>query len=170
MGVALLRRCGFRMFAELALTALATEIAFGFPDAIYRRIGHPVSWLGVLIARREDLWNRRKFSPLTRRLFGIATLLLLIVVCGVAGMVVSLLTERFLPAYASLLVCGTVASTCLAQRSLDAHVRAVADALEQKGIEGGRHAVSQIVGRDTANLDEAFPAPSSTKRSTPPTA
>src|SRR5882724_2191277 len=61
MDFALLRRSGFRMFAELALTALATEVAFGFPDAIYRRIGHPVSWLGVLIARREDLWNRRKF-------------------------------------------------------------------------------------------------------------
>jgi adenosylcobinamide-phosphate synthase len=143
------------MFAELALTALATEIAFGFPDAIYRRIGHPVSWIGALIARREDLWNRRKFSPLTRRMFGIATLLLLIVVCGVAGMVASLLAEHFLAPFASLLICGAVASTSLAQRSLDTHVRAVADALEQKGIEGGRYAVSQIVGRDTANLDEA---------------
>jgi adenosylcobinamide-phosphate synthase len=143
------------MFAELALTALATEVAFGFPDAIYRRIGHPVSWLGVLIARLEDRWNRSKFLPLTRRMFGIATLLLLIVVCGVAGMVVSLLAERFLPSFASLLVCGAAASTCLAQRSLDTHVGAVADALEQKGIEGGRHAVSQIVGRDTAELDEA---------------
>jgi adenosylcobinamide-phosphate synthase len=54
-----------------------------------------------------------------------------------------------------MLVCGAAASTCLAQRSLDTHVRAVADALEQKGIESGRHAVSQIVGRDTAELDEA---------------
>jgi len=155
MDFALLRRSGFRMFAELALTALAFEAAFGFPDAIYRRIGHPVSWIGSLIARREQLWNRRKFSPLTRRMFGIATLLLLIAVCGVAGMAVSLLAERFLPSFASMLLCGAVASTCLAQRSLDTHVRAVADALEQKGIEGGRHAVSQIVGRDTAELDAA---------------
>jgi adenosylcobinamide-phosphate synthase len=143
------------MFAELALAALATEAAFGFPDAIYRRIGHPVSWIGALIARREDLWNRRTFSPLIRRLFGVATLLLLIAICGVAGMVASLLAEYFMPPFASLLICGAAASTCLAQRSLDTHVRAVADALEQKGIEGGRHAVSQIVGRDTANLDEA---------------
>jgi adenosylcobinamide-phosphate synthase len=143
------------MFAELALTALAIEVAFGFPDAVYRRIGHPVSWIGVLIARCEDLWNRRKFSPARRRILGVATLLLLIVVCGAAGMVISLLSEHFLPSFASMLVCGAVASTCLAQRSLDAHVRAVADALEQKGLEAGRDTVSQIVGRDTKELDEA---------------
>jgi adenosylcobinamide-phosphate synthase len=143
------------MFAELALTALATEVAFGFPDALYRRIGHPVTWLGALIARCERRWNRVEFSPLSRRMLGLATLLLLVVACGVAGIVASLLAERFLPPFASLLVCGLIASTCLAQRSLDTHVRAVADALERQGIEAGRHAVSQIVGRDTRNLDEA---------------
>ncbi len=37
------------MFAELALTALAIEAAFGFPDILYRRIGHPVGWIGALI-------------------------------------------------------------------------------------------------------------------------
>jgi adenosylcobinamide-phosphate synthase len=143
------------MFAELALTALVFEAALGFPDAIYRRIGHPVSWVGVLIARREYLWNRPKFSPARRRVHGIAILLLLIAVCAVAGVALTLLTGRALPHLASLLLCGLVASTCLAQRSLDTHVRAVARALEQNGLEAGRHAVSQIVGRDTENLDEA---------------
>ena len=35
------------------------------------------------------------------------------------------------------------------------HVEAVADALEWDGLEGGRKAVSMIVGRDPENLDEA---------------
>jgi adenosylcobinamide-phosphate synthase len=48
-----------------------------------------------------------------------------------------------------------VASSLLAQRSLDAHVSAVADALEQQGVEAGRQAVSQIVGRETKNLGQA---------------
>jgi adenosylcobinamide-phosphate synthase len=143
------------MFAELALTALAIEAAFGFPDSIYRRIGHPVSWIGALIARCERVWNRHEFSARRRRMLGLATLLLLLAVCGAAGTVVSLLTQYFLVRIASTLVCGLAASTCLAQRSLDAHVRAVADALERHGIEAGRHAVSMIVGRDTRNLDEA---------------
>ena len=42
----------------------------------------------------------------------------------------------------------------IAQRSLDRHVRAVADALERDSLIAGRSAVSQIVGRDTAALAE----------------
>ena len=143
------------MFAELAFTALAIEAAFGFPDALYRRIGHPVGWIGALIARCDRAWNRHEFSLGRRRLLGLGTLLLLLFVSGLAGMIISLLAQDFLAWLASTLVCGALASTLLAQRSLDAHVRAVAEALEQKGIEAGRHAVSMIVGRDTASLDEA---------------
>ncbi len=48
-----------------------------------------------------------------------------------------------------------LASTLLAQRSLFTHVRAVADGLARDGLPGGRAAVSQIVGRNPASLDEA---------------
>jgi adenosylcobinamide-phosphate synthase len=143
------------MFAELALAALAIEAAFGFPDILYRRIGHPVGWIGALIARCDRVWNRRAFSFERRRMLGLATLLLLLAVSGFSATVISLLAQHFFAGFATTLVCGAVASTLLAQRSLDVHVRAVADALEQNGIEAGRRAVSMIVGRDTASLDEA---------------
>jgi adenosylcobinamide-phosphate synthase len=42
-----------------------------------------------------------------------------------------------------------------AQRSLLAHVRAVADALDAGGLAAGRRAVAHIVGRDPEQLDEA---------------
>ena len=45
-------------------------------------------------------------------------------------------------------------STLLAQRSLAAHVLAVADGLDA-GLNAGRAAVGRIVGRDVADLDEA---------------
>jgi adenosylcobinamide-phosphate synthase len=143
------------MFAELALAALAIEAAFGFPDVLYRRIGHPVGWIGALIAWCDRAWNRREFSFERRRMLGLGTLLLLLAVSGFSGTVIFLLAEHFLAGFATTLVCGAVASTLLAQRSLDSHVRAVADALEKEGIEAGRRAVSMIVGRDTADLDEA---------------
>jgi adenosylcobinamide-phosphate synthase len=54
-----------------------------------------------------------------------------------------------------LVLCGVLASTLLAQRSLDAHVLAVAKGLETEGLLGGRTAVAHIVGRDTKSLDEA---------------
>jgi adenosylcobinamide-phosphate synthase len=43
----------------------------------------------------------------------------------------------------------------LAQRSLFLHVANVADALEEGGVDAGRMAVAQIVGRDVVTLDEA---------------
>jgi adenosylcobinamide-phosphate synthase len=143
------------MFAELAFTTLAIELAFGYPDTLYRRIGHPVSWIAALIAWCERTWNRHEFSFERRRMLGVATLLLLLAVSVLSGAIIFLLVQHFLAGYASTLVCGAAASTLLAQRSLDAHVRAVAKALEQNGIEAGRAAVSKIVGRDTQNLDEA---------------
>jgi adenosylcobinamide-phosphate synthase len=143
------------MFAELAFAALAIEAVFGFPDTFYRRIGHPVGWIGALITWCECAWNRHELSFRRRRMLGLATLLLLLAISGISGTCIYLLAQHFLPGFASTLVSGAAASTLLAQRSLDAHVRAVADALEQKGIEAGRQAVSMIVGRDTQNLDVA---------------
>ena len=47
------------------------------------------------------------------------------------------------------------ASTLIAQRSLYEHVARVASALESGDLKTAREAVSHIVGRDTADLDEA---------------
>jgi adenosylcobinamide-phosphate synthase len=49
---------------------------------------------------------------------------------------------------------AVLASTLIAQQSLYRHVAAVADALEQEGLAGGRRAVSMIVGRDPESLDD----------------
>lgn len=54
-----------------------------------------------------------------------------------------------------LLAIAVIGSSLLAQRSLYAHVQSVADALDRNGLQAGRAAVSQIVGRDPDVLDEA---------------
>ncbi|MGD9885840.1 MAG: adenosylcobinamide-phosphate synthase CbiB [Reyranella sp.] len=143
------------MFAELALIAVATEAIIGYPDAVYRLVGHPVTWIGRLITWCDESWNSPIRSDDERRGLGLLTLLLLIAVAVVAGLVITGIVGRFLPSAAALLVCGVLASSLLAQRSLDTHVLAVATALEQGGLEAGRQAVTHIVGRDTRTLDEA---------------
>ena len=50
---------------------------------------------------------------------------------------------------------GAIASIFLAQKSLIDHVGAVASGLRDGGLEGGRKAVSMIVGRDPQSLDES---------------
>jgi adenosylcobinamide-phosphate synthase len=143
------------MFADLALVALVIEATVGYPDGLYRLIGHPVTWIGRLIAWCDEAWNSTSRSFEERRGLGVLTLMLLVVLAVAAGYAVMGLVESLLPHLVALLLGGLLGSSLFAQRSLDAHVLAVAVALEQHGLEAGRQAVSQIVGRDTRPLDEA---------------
>jgi adenosylcobinamide-phosphate synthase len=143
------------MFADLALIAVVTEAMVGYPDAVYRLVGHPVAWIGRLIAWCDETWNSEALSFDVRRQRGVFTLLLLLAVAIASGVAITAILAHFFPALLALLLVGVLASSLLAQRSLDAHVADVAIALERDGIEAGRQAVSQIVGRDTKELDEA---------------
>jgi adenosylcobinamide-phosphate synthase len=141
------------MFADLALVAIATEAMVGYPNAVYRLVGHPVTWIGKFITWCDEAWNSGTRS--SRRLYGALTLTLVLVVAGLSGLVIADILARLLPGLASLILCGVLASTLLAQRSLDEHVLAVAKGLETEGLAGGRRAVAHIVGRETQGLDEA---------------
>ncbi|MDP3418036.1 adenosylcobinamide-phosphate synthase CbiB [Falsiroseomonas sp.] len=136
----------------LALLALLLEAAFGYPQRLVDRIGHPVIWIGRLISDLDRHWNQpaRRFA--TRRAAGVAALLVLVCVAGGAGL---LLQSALLALPFGLVVLALLASSLLAQRSLHDHVARVAMALEQGGLEAGREAVSHIVGRDPLSLDEA---------------
>jgi adenosylcobinamide-phosphate synthase len=140
------------MTVTLTLAALLVEALVGYPDRLVRSIGHPVSWIGQLIGTLERYCNRDTAEPVQRRALGIITLLLVVTIVAVAAFVIErgLLLLPF-----GVIGVGFLASALIAQRSLHEHVADVADALEKTGAEGGREAVSHIVGRDTAALDEA---------------
>jgi adenosylcobinamide-phosphate synthase len=135
------------MSVELALIAVTLEAIVGYPEPVYRAIGHPVTWIGRLIAWCDRTWNSPDQSYDERRLWGVVTLVLLVAV--------SFLTGRFLEHLLPMVLCAVLASSLLAQRSLYRHVADVADALETGGLTAGRTAVSMIVGRDPERLDEA---------------
>jgi adenosylcobinamide-phosphate synthase len=141
------------MFADLALVAIAIEAMVGYPNAVYRLVGHPVVWIGKLITWCDDAWNSG--AQWSRRLYGLLTLMVLLAVALLSGVVIAGVLDRLVPGLVSLILCGMLASTLLAQRSLDEHVLAVAKGLETEGLPGGRQAVAHIVGRETKNLDEA---------------
>lgn len=140
------------MFALLALTALLIEAAAGYPQRLFRAIGHPVTWIGALLAWCEHRWNRSSLPFAARKLNGAATLIITLAATFVASMALVLIAGA-LPGPVSLLVTGLFASSLLAQRYLGECVEAVARALEKEGLEAGRNAVSMIVGRDKNTLD-----------------
>jgi adenosylcobinamide-phosphate synthase len=138
----------------VVLTALAVliEIIAGYPDWLLRSIGHPVIWMGRLIATLERRWNHESAGPGPRQILGVTTVLLLVAIAATATLIIErgLLILPF-----GMIGAGILGSTLIAQRSLYQHVARVADALENQGIRSAQEAVSHLVGRDTQSLDEA---------------
>lgn len=115
------------------------DLAFGDP----RWLPHPVRGIGWLITRQEQLW-RGWGVPL--RVAGVAMCLTTV---GISAALV-LATMRLSP-YAA--VYWIYSFTAI--RDLDRHAVRVVDALRQQGLPVAREKLAEIVGRDTAGLDEA---------------
>jgi len=140
------------MPAELALLAMLIELCIGYPQWLTRAIGHPVTWMGGLIARSDRFLNRDTAPSPQRRLLGALSLVIMLGLVGAAAFVVQ---SQLLRLPYGLLAVAVLASTMIAQRSLYRYVANVASALGKSGLDAARQAVSHIVGRDTAGLDRA---------------
>jgi adenosylcobinamide-phosphate synthase len=136
----------------LTVLALLIEAIVGYPDRLVHAIGHPVSWMGRMIAVLDRALNRNGDSEAHRRAAGVVAVVILVVVAAAVGGAIENVLLR-LPF--GIVVAAIIASTLLAQHSLHDHVAQVATALEQQGLDAGRDAVSHIVGRDPQALDEA---------------
>ncbi len=136
----------------LAFFALITERIVGYPDWLFRRIGHPVTWIGALISRLDRDLNRESDDFSTRKRKGVFALLALLGITVLLSLVIEY-DLRMIPLGPILLV--LIAASLPAQKSLETHVEAVATALRYGGLDAGRKAVSKIVGRDPEKLDEA---------------
>lgn len=138
------------MAEPAALAALALDAGLGWPGWLYARIGHPVGGFARLIAACERHWNRSEVPEARRRLLGVATVLLLLLVAIGAGWAIERVAAR-LPG--GWLIVALAAFPGIAQRSLYQHVAPVASALAIGHFATARTRVGYIVGRDTAQLD-----------------
>jgi adenosylcobinamide-phosphate synthase len=137
----------------ILITACGIEAVLAYPALVFGAIGHPVSWIGALISRLESRLNRVEYSAAMRRAAGVMTVLLLIAVSLGLGLALEI-AVRSVPILGFILAVVIVAAL-IAAGSLDQHVRAVAAALRNDGLAGGRQTIAKIVGRDPEALDQA---------------
>src|SRR5260370_33558111 len=71
----------------ILIIAFGIEAVLAYPAAVFRAIGHPVSWIGALIAALDSALNRPAYSFAVRRAAGGATVLLLLARSLGAGVV-----------------------------------------------------------------------------------
>jgi adenosylcobinamide-phosphate synthase len=138
----------------VALVALALESALGWPQWLYRRVGHPVGAYAWIILSGERRLNDPASSPRTRRLMGILILLGVVLFAGGVAALLAYAARAVLGQWAWIAV-ALLSIPGLAQRSLHDHVAAVLHPLVSGHLEEARQTVAMIVGRDTAALDEA---------------
>lgn len=145
------------LFGSFAMTLLAllVEVAVGYPPVVFQAISHPVVWVGALIGWLDRRLNKAELPDFERRLRGVFALLVLLGAVLFAMVALEFILLVACGRWFGPAVLAVLGSSLLAQRSLHTHVAAVADALERDGLAGGRRAVSQIVGRNPAHLDEA---------------
>ena len=126
------------------------DLILGDPENLY----HPVRLIGNLIARLEKKQNVNNLDGNIRRKRG--RLLVVIVLITTAAYVGLILIVAYALSYKfGILVEAFMTYLCLAIKSLKDESRKVQRELEAGDISGARMAVSMIVGRDTAGLDEA---------------
>lgn len=134
-------------------------IAFGLGFVLDLIVGdprwfyHPVCIIGNLIGALEKHNNKQglKKGTLIRR----GLWLVLIVIISTVIVVTALIVGAYWIHPAVGIVIETIlTSTALATKSLRVESKKVQTALESGDLEKSRYAVSMIVGRDTASLDE----------------
>ncbi|RQP05266.1 MAG: cobalamin biosynthesis protein CobD [Paracoccus sp. BP8] len=132
----------------IALVALLVDALIGWPEALYRRVSHPVVWIGRLISALDARWNRGGYR-IARGALAVG------VTVGAALLPALLLTRALAPLPLGPVLLGVLAWPLVAIRSLHDHVAAVARPLAAGDVPAAKAAVAMIVGRD---LDDR-PAP-----------
>ncbi len=134
------------------LLALVIDVGLGWPALAYHRFGHPVTWIGALIAALDERLNCEDMSDAVRRAAGV------VVALGVIGLTIgaSRVCIAMLPdGLPGLLLAAILAWPLVAARSMHDHVVAITWPLMAGDVQAARQAVAMIVGRDTSALDEA---------------
>ncbi len=126
------------------------DLIFGDPYWLW----HPIRGIGYLISGAEKLL--RKIFPQTKQGELIAgVFLVFLVVLISAGIPAALLVLVFQwNVYVGIFLEAIMCYQLLATKSLKVESMKVHDALQAGDLEGGRKAVSMIVGRDTQNLSQ----------------
>lgn len=133
--------------------ALIIDRFIGDPDWLWCKVRHPVVLFGAAISFAERQLNKPESSAYEKRRDGFVAIAALLILAAWTGVMLEWIFRFFGPV--GFLAQAVIASIFLAQKSLIDHVAAVSAGLKTGGLEGGRKAVSMIVGRDPETLDQA---------------
>jgi adenosylcobinamide-phosphate synthase len=137
-------------FPTAALACLIEKF-IGYPDGLFKTIGHPVQWIGALIAWLDTTLNTKPDDELEGLLRGGGALALILAATAFPAYMLQDILNGFTGGW---VVNAIIATAFIAQKSMKDHVVEVEHALSSS-VADGRIAVAKIVGRETKDLDES---------------
>ena len=135
------------------LTGLILDLIIGDPYSL----PHPIRWIGSMISKLdkkllgEHLSDNR--NPSLEKRKGLVLVLLVVITVGIITAAL-MWGSYFINPWVGVIIEAILTCYIMAARSLNVESKKVYTALKDGSIEDGRYAVSMIVGRDTACLDE----------------
>lgn len=140
---------------KIMAIAIFIDAIWGDPKQIYNKIPHPIIWIGNLIDYLDKKLNHPQDTAPQQKRNGFLTLGLTVALPCLIGYFIQKSLFKIFPKPIAYLLSGIIGSIFIARRSLYEHVQDVSNALEHPDINIARHAVSQIVGRNTSQLDHS---------------
>jgi adenosylcobinamide-phosphate synthase len=137
----------------ILLVAIIIDALIGDPDWIWRKVPHPVVFFGYGINFADKHLNRAHWSASIRKRNGVTAIVVLLLTSIIVGKIIIWLISGF-GLWGSLIE-AVLVSVFIAQKSLSDHIKRVITPLSKGDIDGGRYAVSMIVGRDPKQLDQS---------------
>lgn len=135
----------------VAVVAFLIDALIGDP----RTKLHPVVLMGKLISLLEKILRRDTDSPLKKVFKGGVLVYAVCIVSLAVGLAIELLADELPDLAAQIFIKALVLSFMIAPRTLGDAAREIYYLLESDNLAYARERVGWIVGRDTANLNEA---------------
>ena len=135
----------------IILGAILIDIIFGWPNIIYKAIGHPVTWVGKLIKFFDKKLNNISYSNNFKKMSGLVTLL----ICSLLVISICILIEKFLNQFSfGMFISMIIIWPLIAINSMHQHVNNILINIQVNNIKLVRKSVSKIVGRNTSKLNK----------------
>ena len=135
----------------VAVVAFLLDALIGDPRSRF----HPVVLIGNLISFLEKFLRRDSDSPLKKVLKGGALVYAVLIIALLVGFAIEDLSEKMPNVAAQIFIQALALSFMISPRSLGEAGREIYILLASDHLDYARKRVSWIVGRDTANLNEA---------------
>ena len=120
--------------AVIALLALVLDVLIGWPDAVYRRVGHPVTWAGRLIAALDRTLNQGR----ARRAKGALTVVVVLLAAMIPAVLIQAWLGPWVAAVLAWMLLGNILSISdTAGAALGVWLVVLAVVLVRTGVERG---------------------------------